>query len=116
MGNRGSDAWSHGNYGRKIEKALERKKAKNDIQIVKESKELFASDLSEKEIQELTNPDKATIESGGGLEKTKVHQESSEETKDTIETNEMNECLKKLCERYIGKQKPKDLKAIKEDM
>ena len=115
MGNRGSDAWSHGNYGRKIEKALERKKAKNDIQIVKESKELFASDLSEKEIQELTNPDKATIEPGGVLETTKVHQESSEETKDTIETNEMNECLKKLCERYIGKQKPKDLKAIKED-
>ena len=27
----------------------------------------------------------------------------------------MDECLKKLCERYIGKQKPKDLKAIKED-
>ena len=41
MGNKGSVAWSRGNYGTKIEKAIERKKATNDICILKESKELF---------------------------------------------------------------------------
>lgn len=42
MGNKGSAAWSRGNYGTKIEKAIERKKATNDILILKESNELFA--------------------------------------------------------------------------
>lgn len=42
MGNKGSAAWSRGNYGTKIEKAIERKKTTNDILILKESNELFA--------------------------------------------------------------------------
>ena len=41
MGNKGSDAWSHGNYGTKIEKAIERKNTRDDIFILKECKELF---------------------------------------------------------------------------
>lgn len=42
MGNKGSDAWSHGNYGTKVEKALQRREALDDIMILKESKDLFA--------------------------------------------------------------------------
>lgn len=42
MGNKGSDAWSHGNYGTKVEKALQRREARDDIMILKESKDLFA--------------------------------------------------------------------------
>lgn len=42
MGNKGSDAWSHGNYGTKIEKAIERRETRDDIIILKESKDLFA--------------------------------------------------------------------------
>ena len=42
MGNKGSDAWSHGNYGTKVEKALQRRETRDDIMILKESKDLFA--------------------------------------------------------------------------
>jgi len=42
MGNKGSDAWSHGNYGTKIEKAIERRNTRDDIIILKECEELFA--------------------------------------------------------------------------
>ena len=43
MGNKGSAAWSRGNYGTKIEKAIERKKTTNDILILKESNKLFST-------------------------------------------------------------------------
>ena len=43
MGNKGSDAWSHGNYGTKIEKAIERRETRDDIIILKECEELFAA-------------------------------------------------------------------------
>ena len=41
MGNKGSEAWSHGNYGTKIEKAIERRETRDDIIILKECDELF---------------------------------------------------------------------------
>ena len=31
VGNKGSDAWSHGNYGTKVEKAIERRETRDDI-------------------------------------------------------------------------------------
>lgn len=49
MGNKGSAAWSRGDYGTKIEKAIERKKTTNDILILKESNELFTSKPDEKQ-------------------------------------------------------------------
>ena len=42
VGNKGSDAWSHGNYGTKVEKAIERRETRDDIIILKESAELFS--------------------------------------------------------------------------
>lgn len=45
MGNKGSDAWSHGNYGTKIEKAINIKKKGGNIIILKESKELFSKEV-----------------------------------------------------------------------
>lgn len=41
QGNKGSEAWSHGSYGTKIEKAIERKNTRDDILILKEDKCLF---------------------------------------------------------------------------
>lgn len=68
MGNKGSDAWSFGNYGTKIEKAINIKKKGSNIIILKETKDLFSKEALYKEKNPSNNDEiPAEVQINGGI-------------------------------------------------